>query len=150
MRPAGHFEALELSFFRAHFVLLDCGHCYCAGGRLNIYYMFDIYLKVGPKYVQRLGPGNTPWVGVRLKSGQCSLGIAIQLASSVEPTNLGVKLKKSHINIFTISSMFITWCLTSSLFHWSNCVTSVFFGCFEISFKTRFGTHRSGIYPPGN
>ena len=35
MRPAGHFEALELSFFRAHFVLLDCGHCYCAGGRLK-------------------------------------------------------------------------------------------------------------------
>ena len=40
MRPAGHFEALELSFFRAHFVLLDCGHCYCAGGRLKIYYTY--------------------------------------------------------------------------------------------------------------
>ena len=38
MRPAGHFEALELSFFRAHFVLLDCGHCYSAGGRLKVYF----------------------------------------------------------------------------------------------------------------
>ena len=55
-----------------------------------------------------------------------------QLVSSVEPTNLGVNFKKyskikSHINIFNISSMFITWCLTSSLFHWSNCVRSGFF-----------------------
>ena len=33
MWPVGHFEVLGLSCFRGHFVLLDCGHCYCSGGR---------------------------------------------------------------------------------------------------------------------
>ena len=37
MRPVGHFEVLGLSCFRGHFVLLDCGHCYCSGGRSKVY-----------------------------------------------------------------------------------------------------------------
>ena len=37
MWPVGHFEVLGLSCFRGHFVLLDCGHCYCSGGRSKSY-----------------------------------------------------------------------------------------------------------------
>ena len=37
MWPVGHFEVLGLSCFRGHFVLLDCGHCYCSGGRSKVY-----------------------------------------------------------------------------------------------------------------
>ena len=70
----------------------------------------------------------TPWFGVRLDSGQLiswnaassSIHLSIQPAASVEPTKLGVNSNESfHMTIFTISSMFITRCLTSSLFHWS-------------------------------
>ena len=46
MWPVGHFEVLGLSFFRDHFVLLDCGHCYCFGGRSNLY-SFQAYLGLG-------------------------------------------------------------------------------------------------------
>ena len=38
MWPVGHLEFLGLSCFRGHFVLLDCGHCYCSGGRSKVYW----------------------------------------------------------------------------------------------------------------
>ena len=46
MWPVGHFEVLGLSCFRGHFVLLDCGHCYCSGGRSNVYVYMCICIYV--------------------------------------------------------------------------------------------------------